>query len=372
MDKEYDICFACISDIATDARTINIAKTLAKNGYSVCIIATGSPENDAVYANSGIKLFRIPLLEDPKAWKRWLKFNKASKKLLKTVRSKIFWAADVYSLFIARRFAKKYSAKLFYDSREIFSALGALHSSPLKQKIISRYEKKWISDVDKIIVSGPLDADYLRESLTNEKPYYVIMNVPPYKEPDKKNLIRDKYDLSQETKILIYQGMILEGRGIMPMVKALPYLDGAVFCIFGSGNYRKTVLEKAKELKVDDRVIFHGLVPYDELHDWTSSGDVGITITEPISLSYELALPNKLFEYCMARIPMLVSDLPAQKKILEEFHVGELISTNASPEETAGSVKRLFDKDKFLQELENAARKYSYESQEKVILEIMR
>ena len=114
----------------------------------------------------------------------------------------------------------------------------------------------------------------------------------------------------------------------------------------------------------------HGAVPYGELNQWTSSADIGIVMNEPISFSYKMALPNKLFEYCMAGIPSLVSKLPAQKLVLEEFAIGELIEAYAPPEEIAGAIEKLKNKNQYSAQMKKAARHYSYENQEPEILKI--
>ena len=63
-------------------------------------------------------------------------------------------------------------------------------------------------------------------------------------------------------------------------------------------------------------------VPPDEVLDYTASADVGVTLVEDACLSYRYCLPNKLFEYVMARIPVVVSDLPEMKKLVNEYKIG--------------------------------------------------
>jgi len=75
--------------------------------------------------------------------------------------------------------------------------------------------------------------------------------------------------------------------------------------LLGDGGYEKTLLNEAKLLKVDKRVIFCGKVDYDLLHEYTCSADAGLCFIQPVSISYQYALPNKLFEYIMAGIPVL-------------------------------------------------------------------
>ena len=72
----------------------------------------------------------------------------------------------------------------------------------------------------------------------------------------------------------------------------------------------------------DDKVIFFGKVPQGELFNLTAGADVGLSIIENVSLSYYYALPNKLFEYIMADVPVIVSNLPQMEEIVKMYKIG--------------------------------------------------
>lgn len=367
-EKDYDVCFISFSKPANDARTYNLVKTMANNGKNVCLIALTDNAGNHIQ-NEEFDLYGIEEYQHPKMWRRWKEFSKKSKSLLKKISANLFIAEDIYSLHIAYRFVKKSKAKFLYDSREIYSALGPLHNNKLKQKFITKYEKRYIKHVDEIIVSGELDAEYLREYFDHDIPYHVIMNLPYYREPVNSDIIKEKYDLKSDEIALIYQGMILPGRGIEKVIESLQFLEKTHFFILGEGRYRKDYEELSRDLNLRNRVHFCGLIPYNELHSWTCSADIGIVFIEPVSFSYELALPNKLFEYCMARIPSLVSDLPAMRPIINKDKIGELISANAKAEEIAAAIKNINkNKEIYINNCDTAARKYSYESQVRKIL----
>lgn len=83
----------------------------------------------------------------------------------------------------------------------------------------------------------------------------------------------------------------------------------------------ENLIEK-KEVK--DRVIFHDAVPAHELWKYIGAADISMALIEPVSKSYYLALPNKLFESIQARTPVIGSDLPEIKKIIVKYKVGEV------------------------------------------------
>ncbi len=92
----------------------------------------------------------------------------------------------------------------------------------------------------------------------------------------------------------------------------------------GDGPLRASLQDLAASLHIQDRVHFLDPVPPDQLLDYTASATVGVTLLEDTCLNHRLALPNKLFEYLMAGIPVLASDLPELNKIVSQFDVGRL------------------------------------------------
>jgi glycosyltransferase involved in cell wall biosynthesis len=372
-DIYYDACFISMSDLKTDARTLNIMRTLVKNGMNVCAIAFGTGNDVEKFKEEQIDFFNVPKPDYKKASRKWKYFNKECRKYYDKVKSKVYWASDFFSLKNGIYLSKKYSAELYYDSREIYSAIGSLSNRKFKQYIQAKLELKWVRCVDKVIVTGELDKEYLEKHFDIDVPFYVVKNLPPYKQAVNSNIIREKFNISDDKKILLYQGMLLKGRGIIPVIKALPLLENFVFCLLGEGNLENEIIKTAEELGLRDRVILAGRVDYDKLHIWTCSADIGISINEPISFSYELALPNKLFEYCMAGLPVIVSDLPALKQLVTEYNIGKIISTETTPEEIKNAINEIIIDDNYKSYKENcltASKKLNFENQEAIILEI--
>ncbi|ROL61802.1 glycosyltransferase [Bacteroidetes/Chlorobi group bacterium ChocPot_Mid] len=365
----YDVCMITMSFLRHDARTINISKTLFKNNKKVCVIGYGN--DNEKYDFIDFKTISKPFYS--RVFKEWSYFRKVCKKLYPVIQAKTYWASDFYSLPIASHYAKKYGAKLIYDAREIYSAIGSLHNRRFTQTVQTFLEKKWVKNVDKIVVTGELDKEYLINHFKTDIPFYIVKNFPPFREAVKSEIIREKFKIPQDKKILIYQGMISEGRGIIPAIKALSHLEDFVFCIFGDGILRKEAMQLSEKLGLTNKVIFAGNINYSELHQWTCSADIGLALIEPISYSYNLALPNKLFEYCMAGIPSLVSDLPAMKQIIDEFGIGLAINPDSEPKDIAGAISKIAQKDnytKFKNACANASYRLSFDSQDNIVMSL--
>lgn len=339
----YDICVISFSSLLHDARSLNIIRTLAEK-YSIAAVSLTNPSDkpsESLNSSECFKHFYIDLDKNARHLKRWMEFNRKVRSLSDDLKSKVIIAGDLYSLLPAVSLKKQSKAKLFYDSREIYSALGPLSKSAGKQIVLSQIEKYLVRSVDGIIVSGALDAEYLKSYFKTKIPFHVILNVPPYRSIVKSNIIKEKYPYFANKTVLLYQGAVLPGRGLEQALSVLQADESLGLAILGEGFYLSEIKQKALQMGLLSRIAFCGNIPYSELHDWTCSADIGLNLIEPISLSYRLALPNKMFEYIMAGLPQLASDLPAMRAVIDEYRIGVSIPVNFNVPEIINSINHI-------------------------------
>ena len=96
----------------------------------------------------------------------------------------------------------------------------------------------------------------------------------------------------------------------------------------------------AGEAGLYERVHFHPAVPPGGLLDVTASADVGLCLIEPLTESLRLSLPNKLFEYLAAGIPVVGTRLPEIRRVIEEYDVGATVD-DLRPESIAAALQRV-------------------------------
>ncbi|MCK4750886.1 MAG: glycosyltransferase, partial [Bacteroidales bacterium] len=161
---------------------------------------------------------------------------------------------------------------------------------------------------------------------------------------DRKEVRRQDILVSGPNRIIIYQGALNVGRGLERMIEAMQYLDAFHFQIFGDGDIAGQLVVLSKELKVEDRVEFMGRLPFQELKPYTRQASLGISLEEDMGLNYRYALPNKLFDYIQSRIPVLVSDLPEMRKVVEQYDIGQILR-DTDPEMLAKQVKEMMESD---------------------------
>jgi hypothetical protein len=66
-------------------------------------------------------------------------------------------------------------------------------------------------------------------------------------------------------------------------------------------------------------------VPLDEVGRSTRGADVGLCLIESVCLSYELSLPNKMFQCLFESVPVLINDLPEQSRFVRQFQCGWIV-----------------------------------------------
>jgi glycosyltransferase involved in cell wall biosynthesis len=377
MNKEkYDIILVSFSDLKVDARTLNLLRVLTKHRKDILTITISDKSEEYPSDENGIKHFYIEQTYYRRTWRKWNSFINSAKPKTDTVEADIVIACDLYSLPIAARIAgKNPKTKLIYDSREIYSALGNLHNKKLKQSVISFIEKYYIKRVNRIITSGELDSDYLAEYLDFPRSkIHEVYNYPPYKEAVNSNIIREHFHIPNNQKIILYQGVILEGRGIKKILRAIKQIPEAVFCVIGDGPYMEELKKDISRRGIENEVFLTGRIEYDELHYWTCSADMGTALFEPFSLSYQFSLPNKIFEYCRAHIPTLATDLPAIRKVNEKAKIAALINQDFNDNEMIDLIYQLLFKElkyEIIDNCHNYAKDFSYEAQEDNIINII-
>ena len=184
----------------------------------------------------------------------------------------------------------------------------------------------------------------------------------------------EKVNIRQRDEgIIIYQGVVNLGRGLELAIQAMKFVDNAKLIIIGDGDIKDKLKQLVSKSDLDDKVQFIKRMPYEELMSYTKQADLGISLEENLGLNYYYALPNKLFDYIHAGIPVLVSDFPEMAKIVKEYDVG-LTTKTFDPEELADLfVEMISNKEKrniWKQNTKSASKELCWENEEKKLLAI--
>jgi glycosyltransferase involved in cell wall biosynthesis len=157
-------------------------------------------------------------------------------------------------------------------------------------------------------------------------PVNVVRNVPE-KWDDFTLKNRSELGLPDSVSIVLLQGAFLDkDRGCIEAVKSMQWVTDAVLVVIGEGDEKIISEQLAQELNLGDKVMFFDKMPFAELCHFTSHASLGLSLDKPNHLNYKLSLPNKLFDYIRAGVPVLTSDLPELRKIHEQYYIGLMVS----------------------------------------------
>lgn len=306
-----------------DTRVTNLSASLKGEGCTVSIVSFDWLNSNIPYAENGIKIFKL------KRGKVNILFylSFAYRLITELIKSKddIYFAEDVYSLPFVTIIGKIKRGKIIYNSRELYAFIGGLANRPVIQFLIKTIENFFIRRVDLVLTTGEMDSEFL-EKFYGIRDTLVLRNLPQIQKPSRIVDLREMFNISTDKTILLYQGVIQGGRGIKLLLHAMAHIPKAAFVILGEGEKRTYYEKLCEELNIADKVFFTGVINQKELINYTAGGDIGLAIIENISISYYHALPHKIFEYIMADLPVLASNLPQMKKVIDHYKVGETLA----------------------------------------------
>ncbi len=237
------------------------------------------------------------------------------------VKPRVLHVHDIIMLPIGVLLKIIHGTKLIYDAHELESSTNG--KSRFISKIIFYAESllwRWIDYL--ITVSGSID-EWYKENLGDKKSE-VILNSPYLSINSNKTCdgtyLRDKFNIPLTNKVYIYVGGLMRGRGINLLLDVFTNLKNDFHLVLmGYGELEDFVAQHSNEY---ENIHFHNAVGHAEVVSITSSADVGLCLIENVSLSDYYCLPNKLFEYAFANIPVIASDFPEISKMVKKYKLG--------------------------------------------------
>lgn len=230
-------------------------------------------------------------------------------------------------------------------------------------------ERKFISRVDHVFVVTPSIESWYR-STYNVQHVTTVMNTPPYiKGVKNEDLFRKEFGIEKDATIFIYNGSLFLGRGILILIEAFETIsEKSNHIVFmGNGNLEQKIIDASKR---NSNIHFKKAVAPSEVIRYTTSADVGISLIENVCLSYYHCLPNKIFEYTMSEIPLIVSNMIDMSNYVEQNEIG-VVTESLAVDDVIKSIEQMsLLKDKFENELMSTKKKFNWQNEEKKMLTV--
>jgi len=361
------------NSFVNDSRVLKESISLANGGYDLEVIAHLDKDLNRHEYRDGFTIRRFSYLNRDEKKSIFSKLGAYIKYIQQSVKHcknfDILHCNDLDTLpiaYIIKRFYNK-NIKVVYDAHE--HETERHHQSDFDKKFLKIVERFFLKSVDSVITVSESIADDYAKIYNIEKPV-VVYNAPHKLEISKQDIFRDKFNIPKDNIIFLYQGGLQPRRGILEFFDLVRNKKNISYIIMGFGELKEEILELAKK---EENLYFLDAVSPDVLLEYTSSADIGVCIEENLCKSWDLALPNKMFEYQMVGLPVIVSGLFELKKFILEKDTGYVIEDIFNHEE----FDLLFPKivatyrDKYAN-IKKVKEVYNWQEQEKKLLEIYR
>ena len=341
---------ALYGTVTHDSRVLREAETLSRAGHTVTIFCLpGTPPEGAPFRTVARAPSRSSVLPDGsspflaeresslwvrlagrirwvvgyslniRAWGRWA---------VATAGDVDVWHAHDFTGLMAVGWAVRAPCRIVYDSHEIFLETGtaALLPGPLR-RLLSALEGLLARRAVALVTVNEACAEVLQRRLRPSRTI-IVRNCPPrWTPPDPpSSRLRDAVAVPETHPLVLYHGAFLRHRGLEELAEAMLVsgLERAHLIYLGFGSHRAAVDRLAADPRFDGRIHVLDAVPPNELLEMIAGADVDAIPLQHSTLNHWLCTPNKLWESLTARIPVVVSDFPAMRRIVRDDPAGPL------------------------------------------------
>ena len=348
------------NDLVTDQRVGKTCAVLTEMGFKVLLVGRKLKKSNSIQREYEVKRFRLLF---NKGFLFYAEYNLRLFFFLLFSKKDLLFSNDLDTLvpnYLIRKIQKK---KLIFDSHELFSEIPELENRKRVKNFWLAIEKKIIPKLKNIItVSNSIKEHYQSLYGVNVS---VVRNIP-----ENKKVIQTPFDFDTHgKKIILYQGSVNVGRGLELMIDTMHLLEDYILVIIGDGDISTKLIEKVNTLDLKNCVKFLGRINPDELKNLTPNATVGMSLEEDLGLNYRYALPNKLFDYIHAEVPMIVSNLPEMKAIIKKYAIGEVL-IDRTPISLASTIKTMAAKN-YKKELIEAKKQLNWALEKEKLISII-
>ncbi len=357
------ILMAVNNDLVTDQRVMKVSQSLMDAGYDIFLIGRKRSNTIAYQSNFPHKRFRLFF---NKGFLFYAEMNIRLFFYLLFAQADIIYANDTDTLAACFLVSKIRRKALVLDAHELFPETPEVQDRPFVKRVWTKIEDWIFPHLKYAITVCDSIAKHYHERYGIRMS--VVRNVPRLSDaPD----ITKRRITIENKKIILYQGAVNMGRGLEWVIDAMPYIKDAVLYIIGDGDVEAELRQKVKKASLTEKVIFHGRVPGDEVQSYTTSADIGLCLLEQKGLSYYYSLPNRVFAYLHAHVPILASPFPEIVQIVQKHQTG-VLTDNYEPKALAATIQAMLDNPMDTKHFDLLKNDYSWEEESKVLIDLMK
>ncbi len=257
---------------------------------------------------------------------------------------------------------------LVFDSHEYFTGLPEIRDRPFVKWVWITIEKSIFPKLKYVITVSDSIAEAYRGKYGLKS---VVVRNCSRSANNINAFSKNELGINTDYFLLVFQGGgINMEKGGEELIDAINITENVSLLIAGSGEVLAILKKKVDELDLSGKIIFFPKMPWDELMKYTKSASAGLCLEKDTNLNYRYSLPNKLFDYISAGIPVITGSLPEIKKVVEKYECGIIIH-EITPGEISRAISKLRDDPDLLNKLKRntviASEKLNWNIESKII-----
>jgi len=353
-----DIAFVIAGDLHRNIRALKQLRSLSDGGYTVkAFHLGGSATHSELPPGVSEEVVLVRSGRGPLYFKR---LHQAFWEALSQHSARLFHASDLYTLAACAASSAHFNTLYSFDSRELYAHVAATKGRPWVRWWWTRLERKLLPGSAGTFAVSESIANHLAAKYGIPKPT-VVYNVPERvplaeaQEADHISMAKRMDDLGYPSNvpILVHLGQMKRDRGCEQLVLAMKHVPEAQLVFLGYGPQEAKLKEMVASMHLQDRIHFIPPVGPRAVRNALQGATIGVTMLEDTCLNHRYALPNKLFDYVHAGLPVLSSNLKEVERVVREFDLGR--SANPSdPEDIARVIHSMLEDPKRVQWSKNS------------------
>jgi glycosyltransferase involved in cell wall biosynthesis len=343
-----------------DSRIEKEARTLVAAGYRVTVVAEARGDLLLAEARDGYAVRRVERPRTRIRGLRMLAYLRRLEEALTESQPQILHAHDTDALQPVARAAKRLRAPFVYDAHELWLGQENRGRSVLYFALYRAYygwiERRYLRRAEAHLAANEQIARDLERRYRLPQ-VRTLHNYPELDVPLARLEIRrlpGGGSIPAEAPIVLHLGAVFAGRGIEELIEAMCLVPAAHLVLLGFGDH-DLVERAARALGVRERVHFIPAVAPSEVVSYAASASLGVAPIQPTSSNNSYSLPNKLFEYMAAGLPVLAAQLPQMREVVEGSGAGRTVDSR-NPAAMGAAIRELLADPERLREMGARAR----------------
>lgn len=353
------------NDLTYDQRVHKVCLSLKELNFDVLLVGRFLKDSSLLERPYAIKRFHLLF---KKGFLFYAFYNIRLFVFLLFKKVDVLHANDLDTLFANWLISRIRKKEIIYDSHEYFTGVPEIQHRPLVKKTWEKIEKLIFPKLKNVFTVNQSIADIYKNKYNVE--VKVLRNLP-FKNIIEKTQTKQSLKLPLNKSIIILQGAGINiDRGAEELLEAIAISDNLFLCIVGSGDVIEILKKRSCSEDLRNKVLFTGKLNYSDMMQYTMNSTVGVSLDKDTNINYRLSLPNKIFDYVKADIPVVCSNLIEVAAIVNQFQIG-LISPSHDPEDILNTINKLIDsneQNQYKPNLHKAMEVLNWENEVKVLI----